>query len=328
MARASGQKRKLLCLLKILQEHTDAEHLMSTTELIVALETYDIHAERKSIYDDIACLNEMGYEILTGPSRLGGGYYLASREFELPELKLLVDAVQASKFISLKKSRSLISRLEKFTSKYEAVQLRRQVYVAGRIKTDNESIFYNVDIIHRGIQENRQIFFHYLNWNVQKELVKRKRGEKAVSPYALIWKEENYYLIAYDAQDAQLKHYRVDKMEKAQLLEAEREGRDSFEQLDVGRYYNQMFGMWNGQQETVTLEFPEELLGTMLDRFGKEVSVRKLESGYLRLRTQVTLSGQFYGWITGIGSRLKLVAPESAVGGYRSWLQQILKEYK
>ncbi len=328
MARSSGQKRKLLCLLKILQEHTDAEHLMSTSELIEALAKYDISAERKSIYDDIASLNELGYEVLSGPSRLGGGYYLASREFELPELKLLVDAVQASKFISLKKSRSLISRLEKFASKYEAVQLQRQVYVAGRIKTENESIFYNVDIIHRGIQENLQITFHYLNWNVQKELVKRRRGEKTVSPYALIWKEENYYLVAYDTQDNMLKHYRVDKMEKAQLTSLSREGQEAFAQLDVGTYYNQMFGMWNGEQETVTLECGEQLLGTLLDRFGKDAYVRSLGDGRIRLRAQVTLSGQFYGWLAGIGKELRLVAPESAVQGYRKWLSEILNEYQ
>lgn len=328
MAKSSGQKRKLLCLLQILQEYTDSEHLLSTQELIDALERYDIHAERKSIYDDIACLNEMGYEIISAPSRVGGGYYLASRDLELAELKLLVDVVQSSRFLSEKKSRSLIGKLEKMASKYEAQQLQRQVYVAGRVRTGNESIFYNVDTIHRGIQENKQITFHYLDWNIHKELVKRQRGEKQVSPYMLIWKDENYYLVAYDAADGVMKHYRVDKMEKTRLTNLPREGREQFEQLDVTTHYNQMFGMYNGEQETVTLEFPERLLGTMLDRFGKDAAVRGMTDGQVRIRVQVALSGQFYGWLAGIGSDLRIVAPDKAVEGYGHWLRDILKAYK
>ena len=328
MAKSSGQKRKLLCLLQILQEHTDSEHLMSTQELIEALERYDIHAERKSIYDDIACLNEMGYEVLSAPSRVGGGYFLSSRDLELPELKMLVDMVQSSRFLSEKKSRTLIGKLEKMASKHEAQQLQRQVYVAGRVKTGNESIFYNVDTIHRGIQENKQITFHYLDWNMHKELVKRQRGEKQVSPYVLIWKDENYYLVAYDAADGVMKHYRVDKIEKAGLTDLPREGREKFEELDVATHYNQMFGMYSGAPETVTLEFPEKLLGTMLDRFGKESSIRGMQDGRVRIRVQVALSGQFFGWLTGIGSELKIVAPKGAVEGYRSWLRDILKEYR
>ena len=194
MAKSSGQKLKLLYLIKMLQENTDEKHPMSTPDIIKYLENQGIHAERKSIYSDMESLTDFGYDVVQVQSRLGGGYYLGSREFELPELKLLVDAVQSSRFITTKKSRDLIRKLEQIAGKNDAGKLQRQVYVAGRIKTENESIYYNIDAIHRAIQENRQITFVYLDWNLQKELVPRPGGDKCVSPWALIWRDENYYL--------------------------------------------------------------------------------------------------------------------------------------
>ena len=215
MAKSSGQKLKLLYLIKMLRENTDENHPMSTPDIIKYLENQGIHAERKSIYNDMECLADFGYDVVQVQSRLGGGYYLGSREFELPELKLLVDAVQSSRFITTKKSRELIRKLEQIAGKNDAGKLQRQVYVAGRIKTENESIYYNIDAIHRAIQENRQITFVYLDWNLQKELVPRPGGDKCVSPWALIWRDENYYLAAYDSEDRVIKHYRVDKMGQA-----------------------------------------------------------------------------------------------------------------
>lgn len=326
MAKSSGQKLKLLYLIKMLEENTDENHPMSTPDIIRYLEGKGIHAERKSIYNDMECLTEFGYDVVQVQSRLGGGYYLGSREFELPELKLLVDAVQSSRFITSKKSRELIRKLEKIAGKNDAGKLQRQVYVAGRVKTENESIYYNIDSIHRAIQENKQIRFVYLDWNLKKQLVPRENGDKCVSPWALIWRDENYYLAAYDKEDKVIKHYRVDKMGQVEVTDLPREGVRQFSQIDVTSYTNQTFGMFAGEESVVTMEFPLRLIGVVLDRFGRDVDVRPMSDTVFRVRARVAVSGQFFGWLSGIGPKARIIAPESVQAGYVKWLSDILEE--
>lgn len=325
MAKSPGQKLKLLYIIKFLRENTDERHPMSTAELISRLEAEGIHSERKSIYDDMEKLCDFGYDIIQVHSRQGGGYYLAAREFELAELKLLVDAVQSSRFITTKKSRELIKKLEHMAGKHDAGKLQRQVYVAGRVKTENESIYYNIDNIHRAIQENRQISFLYLDWNLKKELVPRLNGDKQVSPWALIWREENYYLAAFDRQDGIVKHYRVDKMGQVAVLDAAREGLEQFSGLDLASYTNQTFGMFAGKEEIVTMQFPNRLVGVVLDRFGKEADIRPLQDGTFRIRAKVAVSGQFFGWLAGIGKEARIVSPESVKKQYRDWIGGLLE---
>lgn len=325
MPKSPGQKLKLLYIVEMLQENTDENHPMSTAEIMNRLEANGIHSERKSIYDDIAKLCDFGYDIIQVQNRLGGGYYMASREFELAELKLLVDAVQSSRFITTRKSRELIKKLEKKAGKHDAGKLQRQVFVAGRIKTENESIYYNIDNIHRAIQENKQIHFTYLDWNLKKQLVPRKNGDKHVSPWALIWREENYYLAAFDGADGIIKHYRVDKMGRVEVLESQREGVEQFAHVDLAAYTNQTFGMFGGQEEIVTLQFPNYLIGVVLDRFGKEADVRAMEDGTFRIRSKVAVSGQFFGWLAGIGKEAKIVAPQTVAEEYQDWLRAILE---
>lgn len=325
MAKSEGQKLKLLYIVKMLEESSDENHPLSTAEIIAGLEAVGIHSERKTIYDDIAKLCDFGYDIIQNSSRLGGGYYLANREFELPELKLLVDAVQSSRFITTKKSRELIKKLEGKAGKYDAGKLRRQVYVAGRIKTENESIYYNIDNIHRAIQENKQIDFLYLDWNLKKEMVPRANGQKTVSPWALIWREENYYLAAYDSEDKIIKHYRVDKMGQVTVLAKEREGLEQFSKLDPAVYTNRTFGMFGGEEEIVTLEFPNRLVGVVLDRFGREADLRPMSGEVFRIRAKVAVSGQFFGWLAGIGREAKIVSPDTVKEDYGKWLKEILE---
>lgn len=324
MAKSEGQKLKLLYIINMLEECSDENHPLSTAEIISRLDSLGIHSERKSIYNDIAKLCDFGYDIIQNHSRVGGGYYLASREFELPELKLLVDAVQSSRFITTKKSRELIKKLEAKVSKYDAGKLQRQVYVAGRIKTENESVYYNIDNIHRAIQENRQITFQYLDWNLQKQMVPRVNGQKTVSPWAMIWREENYYLAAYDSEVKIMKHYRVDKMGQVQVLDAAREGMDQFLKLDLAAYVNRTFGMYGGEEETVTMQFPNRLIGVVMDRFGKEADIRPMEKETFRVRTKVAVSGQFFGWLAGIGKEAVIVSPREVKDQYKCWLQDIV----
>ena len=329
MSRTEKQKLKLLYLLKILHEKTDQEHPLSTQEIINALGTYDIRAERKSIYDDMECLKLFGYEVEYIKARRGGGYYLAERRFELAELTLLVDAVQSSRFITQKKSRELISKIEKLAGPYEGRQLQRQVFVVGRVKAENESIYYNVDSIHRAIQDNAPITFTYLNWNARKELEPRRDGRRyRVSPWALTWKDENYYLIAYDDRQEHIKHFRVDKMSNIAQVEGEkRAGEQAFGRIDIAEYTNRTFGMFGGETRTVTLKLPEELIGVILDRFGKEIDIRRLPVKMVSVRARVTVSMQFYGWLSGLGGKVTVSSPSHVRDGYRDYLRRILESY-
>lgn len=329
MAKSPNQKLKLLYLLKILTEQSDEAHCLSAQALIEALAAYDIKAERKSIYDDIAQLIDFGYDIVLVKAKAGGGYYLAGREFELAELKLLVETVQASRFLTVKKSRELISKIEKLASKAEAGQLQRQVYVANRIKTANESIYYIVDDIHKAIQNNVQISFQYLEWNLEKELVPRKEGKiYQISPWALTCKDENYYLIAHDEEENKIKHFRVDKLGHVKVLEGvKRQGAELFERFDIADYANKTFGMYGGREETVTLAFENRLIGVVMDRFGKEAAVRKRDEEHFSVRVRVAVSGQFFGWLTGLGIGAQITAPDGVAREYREYLNQVLGQY-
>lgn len=327
MAKSEKQKLKLLYLLKMLEEYSDEEHPLTTAEIIQRLEKQGISCERKTVYSDVACLVDFGYDIIQVSNRRGGGYYLASRNFELPELKLLVDVVQSSRFITAKKSRDLIRKLEKLAGRVDAGKLQRQVYVAGRIKTENESIYYNIDQIHNAIQNNRQIRFDYMEWNLKKKLV--PRGERrTVSPWALIWKDENYYLAAYDGCSGILKHYRVDKMGSVEMLSEARQGLEQFELLDLAAYTNKTFGMYGGEDEVVVLEFPKELIGVVLDRFGKDVDLRPVPEERFSVRVRVAVSGQFFGWLAGIGPQARILSPDKTKDAYQRWLMDILKTEK
>lgn len=327
MARYSGQKLKLLYILQLLEDESSESSPVSTARLIAYLGEKGIHADRKTIYDDMESLQIFGYEILKNSSRSGGGYYLGKREFELPEIRLLVDAVQASRFITVKKSRELISKLEAIAGKRaDGKQLQSQVHVVGRAKTENESIYYNIDAVHRAIAENCQISFLYLEWNTQKKLVPRTGEIRVVSPWALIWQLENYYLVAYDEDAKELRHFRVDKMGKVELLGQKRLGKECYDRLNPATYTNQTFGMFGGETQEVTLCFPENMIGVVIDRFGKDVPLREMSDGSIWVRTRISVSGQFFGWMAGLGCHAKIMKPDSVKEAYRSWLERILKE--
>lgn len=327
MAKGANQKLKLLYIAKILEEETCEKNPITTARLIELLQGYGIEAERKSIYDDIEKLENFGYDIIHVDSRSGGGYYLASREFELAELKLLVDAVQSSRFITSKKSDELIRKLEKLTSRVEASGLQRQVYVAGKVKTFNENILYHIDTIYGAMHENKRISFYYMAYNRKKQQVPRHDGKLyEVSPWYLIWKDENYYLLAYDSDSNMIRHYRVDKMDKVATVAKERLGREQYEELDIAVYSNRAFGMYSGEEEAVVLEYAPGILDVVIDRFGVDTPV--LEAGdKLRSRVKVLLSNQFYGWVAGLGGDVKIVSPPEAVNAYKELLARILKEY-
>ena len=329
MPRKENQKLKVLYPLKILQDKTDFEHRISMPEMIKELEKYDVQAERKSIYNDIALLNEFGYDIIGEQTRDGYAYYMAMRQFELPELKLLVDSVQSAKFITERKSNELIKKLETLCSEHEAKQLQRQVFVSGRIKTMNESIFNNVDQIHLAISENKKITFQYWNWNINKEMVLRKDGAQyKVSPWGLSWDDENYYLVAFDDEEKKIKHYRVDKMLRISITNEKREGRDSYRGIDMADYTKKTFGMFGGEERTVTIECENQFAGVMIDRFGKDVSMVKRDENHFAISPKVAVSPQFIGWIIGLGEGVKVSAPDDVVKTIRDTFAKGYKAYK
>ena len=327
MAKSSNQKVKLLYLMELFHEETDEDHPLSRRELEQKLADIGIHAERKSLYHDIETLKHFGMDIAYRKEH-PEGYYLAQREFELPELKLLVDAVQSSRFITQKKSDALIKKIEKLTSRHEARKLQRQVVVADRIKAMNESIYYNVDKLHAAIAENRQIIFRYFEWTVSKEMRMKKGGENyQVSPWALTWDNENYYLIGYDMDAGMIKHFRVDKMLHINLLDQERAGQEEFGRFDLARYTKQTFGMFGADEQTVRMRFHNKYVGVVIDRFGRNVSLRPDGEAHFIARAEVAVSEQFYGWITGLGRDAQLLSPESVVEEYRELLKDLGKMY-
>lgn len=328
MPRSRNQKTKLLYLLQFLMERTDETHRVSMEDILSYLEANDISAERKSIYADIDALKTFGYDILFQKGK-DGGYFLASRTFELPELKLLADAVLASRFMTDKKSQELIGKLEQLTSKNEAVKLKRQLYVANRSKAVNETIFYSVDQIYEAIAANVKIRFRYFEWSVDKTTQLRHGGQfYQVSPWRLLWDDENYYMIAFDDRDQMIKHYRIDKMLQVSLTEETREGRDSFEHFDLARYSRKTFGMFAGESQIVTLSCKNHLAGVMIDRFGQDVAMRKKDEEHFYLRAEVAVSPQFFGWAAGFGTAVTIEKPETVRREYESWLQEILKQYR
>lgn len=327
MPKSEKQKQKLLYIIQFLMEKTDESHIVTTQEIIDYLSLQGISAERKSIYDDIDTLVEYGMDIEKVKTR-PAGYQLVNRRFELAELKLLVDAVQASKFITTKKSRDLIGKLETLCSKNEARQLHRQVVVMGRAKAVNENIYYNVDRIYSAIAENVKIRFLYVDWNVKKEMVPRHGGRVyEVSPWMLTWDDDNYYMIAYDEISDMIRHYRVDKMLKMELSEENRQGKDVFEHFDIATYSRKTFGMFAGEEETVTLLCDKKLTGVIIDRFGNDVSMRNYNEEQILVRVNVAVSRQFFGWITGLGGSVKIQSPEKTVIEYKEYLVKILENY-
>ena len=328
MAKSTGQKLKILYLLKILSESTDELHPMPMKRILEELSRYDISAERKTVYTDIEDLKQFGYDILRNPSKSEGGYYMASRDFELPELKLLVDAVQSSKFITVKKSHDLINKLEYLTSRYEAKQLQRQVYVAERVKTMNESIYYNVDTIHTAINDNRVITFHYYQWNIDKKMELRHGGKRyKVSPWALTWAEENYYLIGYDAEVNRVKHYRVDKMLHIEVGVEARTGQECFDEFDMVAYSKRIFGMFDGKTESVKLECENRFAGIIIDRFGKDVMFIKVDETHFITNVDVAVSDHFLAWVIALGNGVRIVSPDDVVERMRRRVKELGNVY-
>ena len=323
------QKLKLLYLIKIFTEDTDDQHALTLPQIAEKLDAYGVSAERKTLYQDFELLRDFGFDIIGQQARRNFYYHMGNRRFELPELKLLVDSVQSAKFITDKKSNTLIKKLEGMVSKYEARKLQRQVIISGRIKAMNESIYYNVDKLHEAIGTDRQIRFKYFRWNINKEMELRKDGAwYQVSPWALMWDDENYYLVGYDAEDGKIKHYRVDKMWRISVADRKREGKEQFKAFNMPRYTKSLFGMFGGEEVKVTLEAENGMVGILLDRFGKDIPVKPVDADHFRTSVVVAVSSQFLGWIMALGDGVKIIGPDKVVTRMKEEIRLISQMYE
>lgn len=327
MSKGANQKLKLLYLTKIFWEQTDEEHMLTIAEIIKKLSAYDVSADRKTLYTDFEELRHFGLDIISQQIGRQHYYYLGAREFELPELKLLVDSVQSAKFITAQKSQKLIKKLEGLVSKYEATQLQRQVYITGRVKTMNESIYYNVDKLHAALSADAQIQFQYYQWNVKKEMELRRGGKLyQVSPWGLMWDDEYYYLVAYDAETDKIKHYRVDKMLRIQITDQKRAGKERYQSFNLPDYTKRIFGMFSGEETKVTLEADNSMAGVLIDRFGKDITLIPQDGGRFRATVDVAISDQFLGWIVALGT-VKIVGPEAVVEKMQAKVSNLIADY-
>ena len=315
MAKSENQKLKLLYLRDYLRHNTDEAHPATVQQLIDYLASRDVHAERKSIYDDIRILNEYGTEVLYKRGS-NGGYYVAQRDFELPELKLLVDAVLSSRFLSAKRSAELIKKIAALSGAHQSELLRREIVLAGRLKTTAEDGFANVDAIHEAIRKNSRIAFRYFDWGTDLKKAYRE-GEYVASPYALLWDDENYYLIAHSEKHG-LTHYRVDKMEDIRLTGEPRVFTEETKKFDPAAYSREVFGMFRGERKRIKLRFENALAGVVVDRFGRDIMPIPDGKEHFTLTVDVSVSPNFLGWIAGFGGRAAVIVPQSVVDEYRA----------
>ena len=321
--RYENQKFKIL-LIKDWLEETDEQHPLTVADIVARLSQEGVRAERKSVTDDLLTLSEYGMDIESVAVGKKKGYYLASRAFEAAELKMLVDSVQAAKFLSTKKTRRLIKKLAALSSRGEAALLKRQLYMTDRGKSDNESIFYNIDAIHSAIAEDREITFQYWQYDLNKKRVLRRNGTRyCVSPFALVWDDEFYYLIAYDAAQACIKHYRVDKMSGIRIAETPRKGGDVFETIDMSAYTSRNFSMFAGEEADVVLDCDADVIGVIVDRFGTDVSLHAAEDGFTAF-ARVAVSEQFFGWVAALGGAVRIRSPKPVRDRFIETLAHIL----
>lgn len=320
----SNQKLKIMYLMKIFMEETDEEHAITLQQIVDKLKFYGVTAERKSLYSDIENLRLFGLDICGYQMDRTFYYQLVERDFQLTELKLLVDAVQASRFITEKESKELIKRLEAYASKYQAAQMHRQVYVNGRIKSRNEKNYYSVDNVYRAIEENKRISFQYYHFDVNKKEVLAHDGKiYTVSPWAMCWDDEKYYMVAYDEDAGIIKHYRVDKMIKSEVLDEKRTGEEIFKKENMAQYTHRLFGMFDGEERSVELLCDNDMTDVIFDRFGLDTPVFKQSDNQFIAKVKVAVSSHFFGWLMALG-KVKIIGPDDVVEKMKT---QLLEQY-
>lgn len=325
MPKSDNQKLKIFYILEYLQRYSHQDHPVRASELIDMLQrNYNISCERKTIYSDIQALQDYGVDIESIPGK-NGGYYIASRNFELPELKLLIDAVQSSRFLTEKKSRELIEKLCNQCSIHDARLMRRDMLVSGRVKSMNETIYYNVDAIQDAISMNRAISFRYFDWGIDG---KRKYREKNyyASPYGLCQDNENCYLLAHSPRHG-ITSYRVDRMSEITITEDARTPCPELTGKALIEHANRLFQMFAGDSVNVKMRFHKSLANVVIDRFGRDTILIPEGSEYFNFTVNVAVSPMFLSWVIGFGSKAKILHPQSVIDACRQMCQDAMSQY-
>ena len=327
MSAGDNQRLKLIYLEEIFRRETDENHGLTVAELADMLSEKGVNAERRTLYKDIEALRIAGMDINTTANRGPGcRYWLGQRDFELPELRLMVDSVQAARFMTEAKSRELIEKIEGLTSRHEARRLHRQVYLTGKVKSDNRQIYYSIFRIQDAIDAGRRITFRYWQWDTDKRQKLRRDGEAyEVTPLGLVWDSEYYYLIARMGREASPRQYRVDKMKDIEITEAPGVRDTKADAAELAAYTSSLFGMYSGEQTDVTLLCRNSMAGVIIDRFGKSVMIIPRDEEHFTVSVKVALSPQFLGWITGLEGAVTVAAPEKALEKMRE-LAAIMQE--
>lgn len=325
MPKSYNQKLKIFYILDYLQKNSHQDHPVRAAELLTMLEQqHNITCDRKTVYSDIAALQDYGIDIVSLPGK-NGGYYIASRNFELPELKLLIDAVQSSRFLTEKKSRELIEKLCSQCSVYDARLIRRDVLVSGRVKSMNETIYYNVDAIQEAIAENRQISFRYFDYGLDGKRHYRNRDYQA-SPYGLCQDHENCYLLAHSERHG-VTAYRVDRMSEIRQLDQIRTPCPELSGKALTEHANRLFQMYAGEQAAVKLRFHRSLINAVIDRFGRDVMLIPDGEEYFVFTAQVAVSPMFLSWVIGFGAKAKILHPQSVIDACQTLCWEAMAQY-
>ena len=325
MPNKSDQKRRLFLMNSILLAETDENHSLTVYDLKSHLEVYGINVDRRTICGDIEDLITLGTDIVKEKDGKKDAYKVVQREFETAELKTMVDAVQASRFLTEKKSGELIRKISALTSVYEARKLRREVIIQGRDKYANEQVYYNVDRIHEALSLGRRICFEYYTWDVSRCL--KLKGTYELSPWALIWSDEKYYVVGYDSMKRSRKHFRVDKMKKIVLSKAYRDGGFLFTREYLAKYTQRYFGMFDGDEKKIGLLIRSDKIGILFDHFGTGIPIwQEDDPDWVETEVRVVVSGQFFGWLHSLGDSIRLIRPEEVVEEYRDRLEKAIRD--
>ena len=317
------KKGRLLALKEYIYKYTDEQHSASTQEIIDEMALQGYPGNRKTIKDDIDVLNKFGMDIITNVSR-GNYFYVASREFEIPELKLLVDAVSSSRFISAGKSEHLIEKLTSLASIYQKEQIAPRIFTAERIKTDNSQLYYVVDKLIEAVQLGKKVRFQYLEYDSEKQKVLRNEGEIYInSPYGCLWNDDNYYLIGYSDKWQKLVTFRIDRIIDLELLDenavSEPEG------FTVANYLKTTIEMYDGEEQKVVLVCDNELMKLVIDKFGIGIKTEKISESQFMATVTVSISKTFYAWVFRFAGQMKIAGPESVKQEYLEMARKVLE---
>lgn len=325
-----SESKKLipLYLQQLFLEKTDKTHYIRMPEILSFLKSKGIFADRRTIYAAISLLNSINFGIVGVQEKGGYKYHCPKRLFDTNELKFLIDSIAASKFLTEKKSKELINKMKSLSSVFDSQSINRNVLLNKRIKSMNDKVLKNLDTIYEAIASNNQINFQYLHWNPQKRLVSKSEKIYIVSPYAVSLTDDNYYLIAFDGNSNELRHYRIDKMQSVKIIEYTREGKSLFQSFNIVDYSRKTFGMFSGKEETVTIEASNNLAGVFIDRFGESANIRPNFTNTFIVRITVYVSPQFFAWIFGLGKDIKIISPKSVATDFKVMAENILENYQ